>query len=195
MTTPAPGAADETALIELAQGGDREAFDQLVRRYLPRAYAVAGRIAGNRQDAEDLVQEGFVAAWRALGRFELGRPFGPWLYRIISNAAVSLRRRAARRPLETLTEATAGSAGGSPLGHAVRNEMRARFDSTLAALPERQRLAVQWHDVDGFTAEEIGQSLGVPAGTVRWYLHQARQTLRKALAPWRGALEDTDDEA
>lgn len=194
MTPVAPGAEDDAGLIRLAQQGDRDAYDRLVRRYLPRAYTVAFRVSGNRQDAEDLVQDGFMAAYRSIDRFEVGRPFGPWLYRIIINAAVSHLRREGRRQAESLPE-QASAAGPTPLGHAVRGEFREQFRRTLAALPEKQRLAVQWHDVDGFTAEEIGESLGVPSGTVRWHLHQARQTLRKALAPWRGPLEDGHDES
>ncbi len=193
MTPVATGAEEDAGLIRLAQQGDREAFDRLVRRYLSRAYSVAYRVSGNRQDAEDLVQDGFMAAYRSIDRFEVGRPFGPWLYRIITNAAVSHLRREGRRQAESLPE-SASASGVSPLGEAVRGEVREQFRRTLAALPEKQRLAVQWHDVDGFTAEEIGESLGVPSGTVRWYLHQARQTLRKALAPWRGPLEESHDE-
>ncbi len=192
MTPVAPGAEDDAGLIRLAQRGDRDAYDRLVRRYLPRAYTVAFRVSGNRQDAEDLVQDGFMAAYRSIDRFETGRPFGPWLYRIIINAAVSHLRREGRRQTESLPEHTS-AAGPTPLGNAVRGEVREQFRRTLAELPEKQRLAVQWHDVDGFTAEEIGESLGVPSGTVRWHLHQARQTLRKALAPWRGPLEDGHD--
>ncbi len=193
MTRAAPDAAEDAALIRLAQQGDRDAYDRLVRRYLARAYTVAFRVSGNRQDAEDLVQDGFMAAYRSIDRFETGRPFGPWLYRIIMNAAVSHLRREGRRPTESLPEHTS-AAGPTPLGNALRGEVREQFHRTLAALPEKQRLAVQWHDVDGFTAEEIGESLGLPSGTVRWHLHQARQALRKALAPWRGPLEESHDE-
>ena len=113
--------------------------------------------------------------------------------RAVTNAAVSHLRREGRRPTESLAE-HASAGGPSPLGETARGEVREQFRRTLAELPEKQRLAVQWHDVDGFTAEEIGESLGVPSGTVRWYLHQARQTLRKALAPWHGTLEESNDE-
>ncbi len=192
MKAGAAVSGEETELIRRAQAGNGEAFDALVRRHLPRAYAVACRVTGNRQDAEDVVQDGFVAAWRGMDRFELGRPFGPWLYRIIANAGVSLLRKEGRRRAEVLDEA-ARSRGGTPLGDTLRSEVRDRFTQTLALLPERQRLAIQWHDVDGFSAEEIGQTLGVPSGTVRWYIHQARQALRQTLAPLRGPVEDTHD--
>lgn len=192
MKAGAAVSGEETELIRRAQAGNGEAFDALVRRHLPRAYAVAFRVTGNRQDAEDVVQDGFVAAWRGMDRFELGRPFGPWLYRIIANAGVSLLRKEGRRRGEVLDEA-ARSRGGTPLGDTLRSEVRDRFTQTLALLPERQRLAIQWHDVDGFSAEEIGQTLRVPSGTVRWYIHQARQALRQTLAPLRGPVEDTHD--
>lgn len=192
MRASAAASGEDTERIRRAQAGDREAFDALVRQYLPRAYAVAFRVTGNRQDAEDMVQDGFVAAWRALDRFEAGRPFGPWLYRIITNAGVSLLRKEGRRRVEELPDSTRSSAG-SPLGETLRSEVRDQFARSLAALPERQRLAIVWHDVDGFSAEEIGQNLGVPSGTVRWYIHQARQALRKTLAPLRGPVEDTHD--
>lgn len=192
MKASAAASGEETEFIRRAQAGDREAFDALVRRHLSRAYAVGFRVTGNRQDAEDTVQDGFVAAWRALGRFEVGRPFGPWLYRIIANGGVSLLRKEGRRRAEALHDTTR-TGGGTPLGDTLRSEVRDRFAQSLGALPERQRLAIQWHDVDGFSAEEIGQTLGVPSGTVRWYIHQARQALRKTLAPLRGPVEDTHD--
>ena len=70
-----------------------------------------------------------------------------------------------------------------------------RFRATLADLPERQRMVIELHEVDGFSAEEIGDRLGVAAGTVRWYIHQARRALRVALAPLRGEMEeDHEDE-
>ena len=192
MRASAAGSGEETELIRRAQAGDREAFDALVRQHLSRAYAVAFRVTGNRQDAEDMVQDSFVAAWCALDRFEVGRPFGPWLYRIIANGGVSLLRKEGRRRAEVLPDTTR-SGGGTPLGDTLRSEVRDRFAHSLAALPERQRLAIEWHDVDGFSAEEIGQTLGVASGTVRWYIHQARQALRKTLAPLRGPVEDTHD--
>lgn len=192
MKSSAAASGEETELIRRAQAGDREAFDVLVRQHLPRAYVVAFRVTGNRQDAEDTVQDGFVAAWRALDRFEAGRPFGPWLYRIIANGGVSLLRKEGRRRTDALLDTTR-SGGGTPLGDTLRSEVRDRFARSLAALPERQRLAIEWHEVDGFSAEEIGQTLGVASGTVRWYIHQARQALRQTLAPLRGPVEDTHD--
>lgn len=186
------GAAEETRLIRRVQAGDRVAFDQLVRRHLGRAYAVAYRIAQHREDAEDLVQEGFMAALSNIDRFELGRPFAPWLHRIVVNRALSARRARSTRPTEALADEHA-TRDASPLDLTLRSEIQERFRETLAGLPERHRQVIELHDVDGFSAEEIAGQLGVAAGTVRWYIHQARRVLRVALRPWRGSLEDDDD--
>jgi RNA polymerase sigma-70 factor, ECF subfamily len=183
---------DDTALIRRVQAGEREAFDQLVRRHLQRAYVVAYRVVQHREDAEDMVQEGFMAALKNIDRFELGRPFAPWLHRIIMNRALSARRSRAFQLTDGLPEQQAADEA-SPLALALRGEVMDRFRASLADLPDRQRLVIQMHDVDGFSAEEIGDQLGVAAGTVRWYIHQARRTLRDALAPLRGGMEDDND--
>lgn len=186
------GVAAENPLIRRVQEGDRAAFDQLVRRHLNRAFAVAYRISQHREDAEDLVQEGFMAALRNIDRFELGRPFAPWLHRIIVNRALSARRSRSSRSTEALADDHM-TGDASPLDLTLRSEIRERFRETLARLPERHRQVIELHEVDGFSAEEIGGQLGVTAGTVRWYIHQARRVLRVALQPWRGSLEDDDD--
>jgi RNA polymerase sigma-70 factor (ECF subfamily) len=192
--TPEPPAAPEgeTELIRRVQQGDREAFSLLVTRHMPRAYAVAFRVVRHREDAEDMVQEGFVAALKNIDRFELGRPFAPWLHRIIVNRAISARRSRAFQLTDSLPEQQAG-ASESPLTLALRGEVMDRFRATLADLPERQRVVIELHDVDGFSAEEIGERLGIAAGTVRWYIHQARRTLRSALAPFRGTGVNDDE--
>jgi RNA polymerase sigma-70 factor (ECF subfamily) len=182
----------ETEWIRRVQQGDREAFGLLVRRHIQRAYAVAYRVVQQREDAEDMVQEAFVSALKNIDRFELGRPFGPWLYRIIINRALSARRSRAFQLTESLPEQQEAR-GDSPLTLALRGEVMDRFRATLADLPERQRVVIELHEVDGFSAEEIGDQLGISAGTVRWYIHQARRVLRTALAPFRGMIERSDD--
>jgi RNA polymerase sigma factor (sigma-70 family) len=187
-----PDQDDDESLIRRVQQGDRQAFDGLARRYLQRAYAVAFRVSGNREDAEDLVQESFLAALRHIGSFELGRPFLPWLSTIIVNRGISLQRSWAVRTAEALPD-TVEAHGPSPLGAALNREILDRVRLTLAGLPERQALAIELHDIEGFSAAEIADMLKVAAGTVRWYIHQGRQVLREALAPWRERKEDDDD--
>lgn len=184
---------EETALIRRVQEGDSEAFGLLVRGHIQRAYAVAYRVVQHREDAEDMVQEAFMSALKHIDRFELGRPFAPWLHRIIVNRALSARRTRAFQVTEALPEQQE-SRGDSPLTLALRGEVMERFRASLADLPERQRIVIELHDVDGFSAEEIGDQLGIAAGTVRWYIHQARRVLRQALAPFRGTTEKTHDD-
>ena len=192
LPRPESDVEGETGLIQRVQQGDREAFDLLVRRHAPRAYAVAYRVVQHREDAEDLVQEAFIAALKNIDRFELGRPFAPWLYRIVVNRALSARRTQAFRMTESLPEQQE-AAGDSPLTLTLRGEVMDRFRATLADLPERQRVVIELHDVDGFSAEEIGGQLGIAAGTVRWYVHQARRVLRTSLAPFRGTRARAHD--
>jgi len=109
---PAPSASPERvaaaardgALVAQARAGDSSAFDALVRTYMEQAFRVAFRVVGHREDAEDLVQEAFLAAYQYLDSFEVGRPFGPWLMRIVVNRGANLRRSRARRSTEPETE-------------------------------------------------------------------------------------------
>lgn len=188
----AAGSEGDTEWIRRVQQGDREAFGLLVQRHVQRAYAVAYRVVQHREDAEDMVQEGFVSALKNIDRFELGRPFAPWLHRIIINRALSARRTRAYQLTESLPEQQEAR-GDSPLTLTLRGEVMDRFRATLADLPERQRLVIELHEIDGFSAEEIGDQLGIAPGTVRWYIHQARRVLRTALAPFRGTIARTHD--
>ena len=184
--------AEEERLIRRVQQGDSTAFDTLMRQYLSRAYTVAFRVVRHREDAEDVVQEGFISALEHIDSFEVGRPFGPWLYRILVNRGLSLVASRSRRATQEIPDTVAGKSP-SPLGQTLGREVREHFDATVARLPERQRVAIQLHDVDGFSAEEIGEALGIASGTVRWYVHQARRTLRSALGALHEGREDSDE--
>ncbi len=178
----------DAMLVARVQRGESDAFDQLARRYARRAFAVANRLLQNPADAEDVVQDSFIAAVNAIDSFDSARPFGPWFMRIVMNKGLTaLRSRAAEarhvRGSE-LMESDAVAASTESLR--ARAEIRERFRAALQLLPERQQLIVQLADVEGFTSAEIAEQLAMPSGTIRWLLHQARQTLRLALAPlWR----------
>lgn len=190
---PSAEAALERALIRRVQGGDNEAYDQLVRRHLARAYQVAYRITRERADAEDLVQDSFLAVLKHIDRFDLDRPFAPWLHRIIVNRGLSARR-GTRRFDDASDPDIEPSRAPNPGAQAEHGEIRERFHAALEALPAKQRFAIQLHEVEGFTAEEIGAQLDVAAGTVRWYIHQARKALREALGVFREERTDTHDQ-
>jgi RNA polymerase sigma-70 factor (ECF subfamily) len=175
-----PVMRDEAALIELVQGGDTSAFDELVERHMRRALAVAYRVLGQRQDAEDVVQDSFLAALVKIDTFQGGRPFGPWLCRIVANRAINLRKSRAVRQTDPLPTSVA-TRDESPADAAERGERQRALEQALAQLPEQQRWIVQLFDIDGFTSPEIAHMLDLAEGTVRWHLHSARQTLRAVL--------------
>ncbi len=178
----APDISDEGAVVRRVQQGDTEAFDELVRRYMRRAYALAYRLLGHREDAEDLVQDAFMTALQRIETFDVTRPFGPWFFRLLTNRGLNARQARFIRQVEPLAEERAGGQA-SPLDLLERTEVRERFRQAADALPEKQRIAVELFDVEGFSSAEIAAALDIPAGTVRWYVHEARRALRTALEP------------
>ena len=179
-----PPSPDDGELVERVRGGDATAFDQLVERHMWRAYAVAYRLLGHREDAEDLVQDAFLVALAKLDTFHSGRSFGPWFYRIVVNRGLNQRKARSRRRTEPLPD-EAPARQASPERLAEQSELRARLSQALDELPETQRAVVQLFEVEGFTGAEIAEIMEIPAGTVRWHLHQAKKTLREILEPLR----------
>ena len=176
-------ADDERDLVIRVQRGDKHAFDQLARRYARRAFAVAYRILRHTQDAEDLVQDAFVAALDGIGSFDPSRPFAPWFFKIVVNRALNAASaRSTRERHVSVIQLWTGDAVAIDVDPAERSEIRTRFESALSGLPRHQRLIVELSDVDGRSSTEIGEMMNLPRGTVRWHLHQARRTLRVALA-------------
>lgn len=178
----APPSAEEATAIQQVQAGDTAAFDLLVRRYTRPAFAVAYRVLGHREDAEDLVQEAFLAALANIRTFDTTRPFGPWLYRIVVTRGLNFRKSRSRRTTEGLEDSAVASGTPGPAADAEQEGLRGAIMAALGQLPERQRMVVQLFDLDGFSGAQIGAMLGISPGTVRWYLHEARQTLRGLLA-------------
>lgn len=187
---PAPPDPSETEAIARLLAGDPKGFEFLVHRYLRPAFAVAYRLLGHREDAEDVVQEAFLAALTNIGSFDPTRRFGPWLYRIVWTRGLNLRKSRSRRAAEPLKPERHASPGGGPAARAEQGEVRARVAEALAQLPERQRQVVQLFDLDGFSGAEIAAMLGLAPGTVRWHLHEGRRTLRTLLAPLEEAFDE-----
>jgi RNA polymerase sigma-70 factor (ECF subfamily) len=179
---PGSEADEEWRLVERVRDGDLGAFDALVRRYMRRGFSIAFRILGQREDAEDLVQEAFMAALEAIDGFRPGRPFGPWFHRIVVNRAYNARKTRAIRDTEEIPDAAAATSP-SPEEEAERADLRRRLSEAMASLTERQRTIVQLFELEGFSGDEIAGILEVAPGTVRWDLHRARKALRACLAP------------
>ena len=176
-------ADEEGDLVVRVQRGDKHAFDELARRYARRAFAVAYRILRHTQDAEDLVQDAFVGALDGIGSFDPSRPFAPWFFKIVVNRALNaVSARSTRERHVSVIQVWTPEAVEIDSDPAERSEIRTRFESALASLPRHQRLIVELSDVDGRSSTEIGEMMNLPRGTVRWHLHQARRTLRVALA-------------
>lgn len=178
---PDPGsAAYDAELVGRTLAGDREAYGELVRRYMQQAFAIAYGVLRHREDAEDAVQEAFAQALDALDGFDRDRPFRPWLCRIVVNRAISLRRGRSVRIHEAIHDGL--PTDDPPPDRAVEGrELRERLTQALDRLPERQRDIVVLSDVQDFNSREIAEMLGMPPGTVRYLLHLARRTLREAL--------------
>jgi RNA polymerase sigma-70 factor (ECF subfamily) len=137
-------------------------------------------------DADDAAQDAFLSALVKLEQYDPSRPFGPWLMRIVANAATDRRRRRRVRRAEALDEGLVAGVE-RPDADAEREQLGQRLRQALAELPERRRLAVVLFDVEGYSHAEVGGILGMPEGTVRSEVFHARRRLRTLLADWREA--------
>jgi RNA polymerase sigma-70 factor (ECF subfamily) len=170
----------EAELIALARNGDADAFGRLVEETAGFVRRLTRTILRDPEDADDAAQDAFFAAWRARERFDPGRPWRPWIAQIALNAARDLHRRRTVRRTEALPHDLPGT-GGGPAAAAEAAWLREQLLRALAALPERQRLAVVLFDAEGFSHAEVGAILGVPEGTARSDVFHARRRLRAAL--------------
>ena len=172
---------DEETLVLRAKRGDVNAYEELVRMHQRIAFRVALVAAGDRADAEEAVQDGFVKAHRALGRFRDGAPFRPWLLRIVANEAHNRRRAAGRRAGLALRAATAasGDAAPSPEAAALAHERRDVLLDGLGRLDERDRDVLVHRFLLDLGEEETAAALGVRRGTVKSRTSRALERLRE----------------
>jgi len=181
----------DAELARRAQGGNRDAFGELVSRYAGQARRVARAVLGNADDADDAAQDGFLSALQHIDRYDPARPFGPWLMRIVANAASDRRRRLKVRRTDELSP-IAPASGPDPAVTTDRRAFLGELEVALQTLPERQRTAVVLFDVEGYSHAEIAAVLKVPEGTVRSDVFHARRTLRQALSAWRDWKENDE---
>jgi RNA polymerase sigma-70 factor (ECF subfamily) len=189
-TGAAPAAADgEAELVERVRHGDGRAFDTLVTRYMHRAFSVAFRVLGQKEDAEDLVQDTFMVVLQRIDSFEPGRAFAPWFFRILVNRGLNARKARALRTVDEIpdTASSPGPVAGARGG--ARGAPRASRRRP-GHPPQRQRLVVELFELEGFSGPEIAQIMEISDGTVRWHLHEARKALRQALAPYERSREE-----
>ena len=176
------------------QSADPDSFNAEVLTYLEPLYATALRLTRNRADAQDLVQDTLVKAFRFADRFERGTNLKAWLYTILHNTWRNRRRDAARNAVDVdsdLVEEAAAVADGpssaeTPERILLRDSLDADLQAALDALPEAFRQAVWLRDVEEFTYAEIAQMLGIPIGTVMSRISRGRRLLFERLSADRG---------
>jgi len=173
---------------------DQARFSELAMEYMPSLYTAALRMTRNPSDAEDLVQETYLKAYRAFNSFSEGTNLKAWLYRILTNTYINAYRAKKRRPEESDIDdlenfylyRRLGGLEGAAAGRSAEDEVLDRFTETevkdaIEALPEQFRMAVLLSDVEGFSYKEIAAILDVPIGTVMSRLHRGRRALQKRL--------------
>jgi len=173
----------ELELIRRAQRGDTHAYEELVTAYQGIAFRTAYVIARNAADAEEAAQDGFVKAWRALGRFREGSPFRPWLLRIVANEASNRRRSAGRRAglaLRAAAEEPWGGAAPSPEVALLTAEQRTTLLAAVEGLPDEQRDVVALRYFLDLSEAEVAETLGIPPGTVKSRTSRALERLRES---------------
>ncbi len=177
-----------TILVARAKRGDRRAFGELVRRYRPRIYALTLHLTRSESDADDVTQEVFLRAFRAIGGFEGRSHFFTWVYRMAVNRSLNARRDRKRRresPMDDprVERAIEVDAPSDPARAAELRQTYRRLLSALDALPAAMRTSVVLVALQGFSHGEAAVVQGCAPGTIAWRMHEARQRLRKALAP------------
>jgi RNA polymerase sigma factor (sigma-70 family) len=175
---------EERDLIERAQRGDTAAYETLVRAHQQLAFRTAYLITQSAADAEEAAQDGFVKAYRALGRFRVGEPWRPWLLRIVANEAKNRRRSAGRRARLTLRaaeESRPGDAVPSPEAAVLSAERRQELLAAVNGLREEERLVVGCRFFLGLSEEETAQTLRLRRGTVKSRQSRALARLREQM--------------
>jgi RNA polymerase sigma-70 factor (ECF subfamily) len=189
---------DLAGLVAAAKGGDREAFDEVVKATYAGAYTLAYRLTGNEEDAKDVVQEAYLRAYKAIRRFRGDAAFTTWLYRITANcAATQLTRRNRHRhdDLDDEADMTDTRPEIDPEARADAAVLRHRLQDALEELPPRLRAVVVLRDVYDLPHEAIAAELGISEAAAKVRLHRARRRLRETLFPGRAADRGEDAHA
>ena len=178
-------------LIARVLAGDEASYGTLVTRYRDYVYTIAVRIVGSEEDAEDVAQEAFVRAYRALPRFRGDSKFSSWLYRIATNRALTHLKRRGRRAdtvdiesgshVEAAVVDDGRGEEASPELHVRDEEFRRAVRAAVLELPEQYRVVVTLFYLEERSYKEVVATLGIPMGTLKTHLHRARALLRDIL--------------
>ena len=177
-------------LVKKAQNNDLSAFEELVRLYQNKVYSLCNHLAGNHADAQDLAQEAFIRAYRAIGSFRNEADFGTWLHRITVNVWLNLKRKKNGQQPLSLDEPHRGSDGGEigrevasedgdPLRALEEKELRGLVRVALDSLSEEHRAVLVLREIEGYSYEEVSRMLGCSLGTVKSRLSRAREAMKR----------------
>jgi RNA polymerase sigma-70 factor (ECF subfamily) len=191
-TSTAP--PDEADLVLALKSGDQAAFAELVDRHSATVYNLALRMMGDQHEAEEVLQETFISAFRAVDRFQGRSQLGTWLYRIAYNAAL-MRLRKRRLPTTSIDEPLQNDEGeeaprqvvdwrGRPDDLALTGELRDVLDAAVATLPATLRSVFVLRDIEGLSTAEVADVLGLTETNVKVRLHRARLALRERLSSY-----------
>ena len=192
-----PASPSDGTLVERVLGGERKAFDELIRKYQRQAVAVSYRLLGNNHDALEVTQDAFLKAFSSLATLQKPEAFGGWLMRIVSNLSLNYRRsrktRQGQLPLDDLLGSTeagqSDAAGGSdwmaqsgdPVRRLESEEMGRRLQKALQELPEKQRMAIVLFAIEGRPQKEVAETLECSVEAVKWHVFQGRKKLKDLL--------------
>ncbi len=186
-------------LVRRVQKGDKHAFDLLFARYQHKIVNLVGRYLRDPEDVQDVAQEAFIKAFRALPRFRGDSAFYTWLYRIAINTAKNHIVARSRRPpgtdvdvedAEFMDGADVLKEGESPEAALARDELSDAIDASIRALPDDLRSAVTLREFDGLSYEQIAEIMDCPVGTVRSRIFRAREAIDKAIQPLLSTRRD-----
>ncbi|HEY8586673.1 MAG TPA: RNA polymerase sigma factor RpoE [Rhodanobacter sp.] len=189
----------DRALVEAVQQGDKQAFGLLVRKYEHKVIGLVSRYVRSHAECEDIAQESFIRAWRAIGSFRGDSAFYTWLYKIAVNTAKNHLVAQGRRPpsgdvdaddAEFMAGAERMRDNATPEHEMMRQEIEQTVFATVQALPEELRTAITLREVDGLSYDEIADAMGCPIGTVRSRIFRAREAIDVKLRPLLSDRED-----
>jgi RNA polymerase sigma-70 factor (ECF subfamily) len=198
------GKEEDRLLLERIRAGDRAACDDCVRQHSPGIYRLARRLVHNEAEAEDVVQETFLSAFKSIGRFDGRSELRTWLYRIAYNAAM-MRLRRLRHEFLPLEEAGSPEDGTPvprqlydwsrlPEAELQKSELRAEMEKAIDELPEKLRAVFVMRELEGLSTEETAQALDIRLEAVKTRLHRARLWLRERLAGYFAGRGDKSRE-
>ncbi len=186
-----PAEATDQELVKRVQQGDKRAFDLLVLKYQHKIAAIIGRFVKDSSEVNDVSQEAFIKAYRALGSFRGDSAFYTWIYRIAINTAKNYLVSRGRRPPASDVDVDdaefySGADGlrdiTSPEGEAMRDELEEVVNGAIRGLPEDLRTAVTLREMEGMSYEEIAEVMDCPVGTVRSRIFRAREAIDKQIS-------------